>query len=122
MRRINASRPIAGRRSTRRRRAIAPAVPAGQRRPKLRTLVTPVIAGAGLLARQLLCFGRSTFATFKSMIPFGIAARRITERVRAAYSTLRTGLSAGLAFAWAWLSAVRALDSESLSTSTSPLK
>jgi polysaccharide deacetylase 2 family uncharacterized protein YibQ len=98
MRRINASRPIASRRTTRRRRAIAPAVPAGYWRLPLRAQASTLVVRARATAIGLLGSGRSALGILKS-IPFDVAYRRVSNQVRGAYLALCTGLSAGLSFA-----------------------
>lgn len=110
MRRINASRPISGRRATRRRRrAIAPAVPPDYRRVPLRTHFFRLTAKARAHALGLLQLSRRALDALKS-IPFGAAwrhaadvayaaYRHVANRTRTAYSALWGRLTAGLALA-----------------------
>ncbi len=96
MRRINTSRPIGSRRTTRRRRrAIAQALPADGWRMRLRAQLSALAVEARAAAVGLLGLGGHVLGALGS-IPFGAAYRRAAGRARVAYLALRAGLSAGL--------------------------
>lgn len=121
MRRINASRPIANRRTTRRRRrAIAPAVPADYWRLPLRAQVSSLAVKVKATAIRLSGLGHHALGSVKS-IPFGAAYRSATGRLRVAYLALRARLSAAWALARIVLSAGLSFTRDRLALGTAAL-
>ena len=95
MRRINASRPVANRRATRRRRAIAPSVPADHWRFPLRSDISRLAGKMWSRAVHLAGLGVQGLAAVRG-IPVGAGYRHVAVRIRAAHAVIQARLKAGL--------------------------